>query len=518
MSQFERPPVRTEERSIPQSLPALHEMREQSFQELMAERLKQAPWLALSIGLHVAAGLLLFVLLPGEKQKQVEHKVQMANDEPVAIVEPPPEQPKIEPVSEPTNEDIVVIEQPVATEVSDVVDASDFASEGTPSAFDSTHSNTAVGIGGNAGGPYGNRGPGGPGGGKGRPFGANTEPGLEWLKRHQDADGKWDCDNFQKHDDPNSDICDGVGNATHDVGVTGLALLAFLGDGSTLRSGPYKDVVKKAVHWLRRQQDPATGLFGQRAGHDFVYDHAIAAYAMCEAFGLSGYETLRPVAQRGLDYLESHRNPYGVWRYQPRGGDNDTSITGWCIMAYESGVFFGLVVDRQALRLAAQWLDDVSDASGQHGYSRRGEGSARKAGDHAQRFPSEKGEAMTAVGLFSRFFLGQNPKEVQVMRAAADRLLAKPPVWNEQDGSIDHYYWYYATYALFQMGGNHWTAWQKHLEKAVCKHQHLDRSQPNLLGSWDPKCAWGEDGGRVYSTATLVLTLQAMHRYTRLVR
>ena len=513
MTPFEQPPVRTEVAPFP------HALGEQSFQELMAERLKQAPLLALSVGLHLAAGLLLFVLLPPEQQKQVEHHVQMTNDEPIAVVEPEQQQPKLEPISEPTTEEILVTEQPVATETNDVAEASDFAAAGTQSAFDSNLSQAAVGIGGNAGGPYGNRGPGGPGGGgHGRPFRGNIEPGLDWLKRHQDADGKWDCDSFPKHDDPGSDPCSGIGNATHDVGVTGLALLAFLGDGSTLRSGPYKDVVKKAVHWLRRQQDPATGLFGQRTGHDFVYDHAIAAYAMCEAFGLSGYETLRPVAQRGLDYLESHRNPYGVWRYQPRGGDNDTSITGWCIMAYESGAFFGLVVDRQALRLATQWLDEVSDATGQHGYSRRGEGSARKAGDHAQRFPSDKGEAMTAVGLFSRFFLGQNPKEVQLMRAAADRLLAKPPVWNEQDGSIDHYYWYYATYALFQMGGNHWATWRKHLEQAVGKHQHLDRRQPNLYGSWDPKCVWGEDGGRVYSTAILVLTLQAMHRYTRLVR
>jgi hypothetical protein len=41
--------------------------------------------------------------------------------------------------------------------------------------------------------------------------------------------------------------CDGAGATTHDVGVTGLALLAFLGDGNTMRSGPYRDVVKRGV-------------------------------------------------------------------------------------------------------------------------------------------------------------------------------------------------------------------------------------------------------------------------------
>jgi hypothetical protein len=68
------------------------------------------------------------------------------------------------------------------------------------------------------------------------------------------------------------------------------------------------------------------------------------------------------------------------------------------------------------------------------------------------------------------------------------------------------------------MGGKHWTDWQKKLEVAVVKNQHKDKGKKNLYGSWDPKCAWGEDGGRVYSTATLVLTLEAYYRYSKLVR
>jgi hypothetical protein len=303
----------------------------------------------------------------------------------------------------------------------------------------------------------------------------------------------------------------------HDVGVTGLALLAFLGDGSTMRAGPYREQIKKGVQWLRSQQQE-NGLYGTNASHDFVYDHAIAAYAMCEAFGLSNYQLLRDNAQRGINYLESHRNPYSVWRYQPRDNDNDTSVTGWAIMAYESGEFFKLQVNTEALKLCATWLDQVSDPTGLHGYTKQGERSSRKPGDHATRFPVDKGEAMTAVGLFCRFFMGQDPKEKPIMKASADLILSKPPIWDVKAGTIDHYYWYYATYALFQMGGRHWTEWQKKLETAVVKNQHMDKTKKNLFGSWDPLCAWGEDGGRVYSTAILVLTLEAYYRYSKLVR
>ena len=53
------------------------------------------------------------------------------------------------------------------------------------------------------------------------------------------------------------------------------------------------------------------------------------------------------------------------------------------------------------------------------------------------------------------------------------------------------------------------------LNDAVVKPQRQDG---NFKGSWDPIDVWGEDGGRVYSTASLVLTLEAYYRYSKLVR
>jgi hypothetical protein len=489
---------------------------EVTFQEMMAERLRAAPWLILSAAIHVGLGVALWLLIPPEEKKQVEKKIEMQQQDVQEVVEPPPPPPP-ETKPEETTEDVVVTESAVSETEDKAFDNTVSDSTAKESAFDSNQWNSAVGLGGGAGGRYGGRGGGGKGKGGGKSYAAAIDAGLQWLKNHQDEDGKWDCDGFMKHDDASSEVCDGPGNAVHDVGVTGLALLAFLGDGSTLRSGPYKDTIKHGVKWLKDQQQE-NGLFGTNASHDFVYDHAIAAYAMCEAFGLSNSVLLKPTAQKGINYLESHRNPYSVWRYQPRDNDNDTSVTGWCIMAYESGEFFGLTINKEALKLCAQWLDQVSDPTGLHGYTKQGEVSSRKPGDHATRFPTEKGAAMTAVGLFCRYFMGQNEKEKPVMKAAADLILSKPPIWDTKAGTIDHYYWYYATYSLFQMGGRHWTEWQKKLETAVVKNQHMDKSKKNLYGSWDPVCAWGEDGGRVYSTAILVLTLEAYYRYSRLVR
>ena len=499
--------------------------QEESFQEVLAAQLKNAPWLGLSLLLHGLVALIVASIPPSPpKLEQKAAQMEMPKPEEKIEEEVKPEE-KIEeekPPENPQMQDSEVVETNTNTEntgESNFEDPTATDNTGVQSAFDGNAWNTAVGLGGGAAGKFGGR----KGGRKGLVKGGKStaeaiEAGLEWLKKHQDEDGKWDADEFMKHD-KEGEACKGAGNPVHDVGLTGLALLAFLGDGSTMRSGPYREVIKKAVTWLKDQQQE-NGLFGMNASHDFIYDHAIATYAMCEAYGLSDYKLLRPYAQNGLNYLESHRNPYMVWRYQPRDNDNDTSVTGWAVMAYKSAADFKLVVNKDAFKLCETWLDQVTDPSnGRHGYTKRGEASSRHPGDHATRFPTDKGEAMTAVGLLCRFFLGQDPKDQKygpAMNAAANLILSKPPKWNEKDGSIDQYYWYYASYALFQMGGRHWTEWSKAMTEAIVKPQRKDG---NYKGSWDPEFdVWGEDGGRVFTTAISVLTLEAYYRYTKLIR
>ena len=52
------------------------------------------------------------------------------------------------------------------------------------------------------------------------------------------------------------------------------------------------------------------------------------------------------------------------------------------------------------------------------------------------------------------------------------------------------YYWYYATFTMFQKGGDHWKMWNESLKKTLpdcqCKGGDLD-------GSWDPIA--GEEPG-----------------------
>jgi len=337
---------------------------------------------------------------------------------------------------------------------------------------------------------------------------------LRWLKKHQDDDGKWDCDSFMKHDDAKV-VCDGPGNAIHDVGVTGLALLAFLGDGSTLRAGPHRQQVRKAVQWLRAQQH-VNGRIGTNQSHDFIYDHAIATYALTEAYGLSNFPAIKHTAQQALNYLEAHRNQGAVWRYQPRDKGNDTSVTNWCAMAYIAGRDFGLDVNKKAFGNIADWLDQVADhASGHHGYSKRGEQSSRHPGDHIRRFPLGKNEPLTGSSLMVRYMLGQREKTHPVLARSARLIASKPPIWKPKSGHIDFYSWFWCSHALFQAGGQQWRGWSQDLSKALLTGRRKDGA---AKGSWDPIGVWGEDGGRVASTALAALSLQSFYRYARRIR
>ena len=345
-----------------------------------------------------------------------------------------------------------------------------------------------------------------------------VELGLKWLADHQDVDGAglWDADAFPKHD-PANDKCDGLGQPLYDVGVTGLALLAFLGAGYTDRGSDrenkYAKNVRAGLRYLMTVQDDA-GVFGPRRSQHFIYNHAIATLALCEAYGRTRNPRYRKPAQEGLNFISMARNPYLAWRYKPRGGENDTSVTGWMVMALKSGKYGGLDIDPDAFEGARQWIDKMTDPeSGRCGYNMPGGAPSRPEGMQ-DRFPPEKSRSMTAAGMLTRIFLGEDPRNSPMIRKGADLCLERRPTWNPDDGSIDMYYWYYATLAMFQVGGTPWKKWNLAMKDAIVKHQHPQGSGART-GSWDPIGPWGREGGRVYSTATMVMCLEVYYRYDR---
>lgn len=494
--------------------------QETTFNDVLYDWMGRAPWLAISAAAHL---LLYFILaaIPwdafrAEKAKVLTATIQQTPEE---IFEEPEEE--IEEIEEEPLEEPVLKDAEVDDHNEEETNEDFEATEGDPdflsdSPFDSDAFNDVIGIGGGAGGKFGGR----MGGRKNlrAAGGAAAEQALkdalDWLKNHQSEDGSWDCDGFMSNCGKiGSGECEGPGNATHDVGVTALALLAFLGDNNTTTQGEYKEVVQRGIAWLKDQQDPDSGLFGEQSSHDFIYDHAIATLAMCEAYYFSKSPLIKRPVQKAVELIIRARNPYNAWRYAiPPIGDNDTSVTGWMVFALASAKDAGIKVDYEsAFEGAVSFLDEVSDPSnGRVGYSAFGELSSRTPFN--EHYPRENGEAMTAVGLLARVFLHQTPDTTPIMKKHADLIVSKKPVWDPEGLSNDMYYWYYGTYALYQMGKPWWPEWEKAMKPAVVDSQRKDGDQK---GSWDPIGPWGFSGGRVYSTAVMTLCIEVYFRYAR---
>ncbi len=355
-----------------------------------------------------------------------------------------------------------------------------------------------------------------------------VDAALRWLAAHQSPNGGWEAAGFgtwcnQKPVADGAKKPDGQGKQLHDPGVTGLAALAFLGAGYTNRGQhPHAKVVSRALRYLKNIQDP-DGCFGPRSSQQFMYNHAMASLAMIEAYGMTESPIFKGSAQRALDFIAMARNPYLAWRYGVKPGDNDTSVSTWMTMCLKSAVLINqdairrgrpapLTVDMAAFDGMRAWLDKVTDPDyGRVGYVQRGTGPARPAA-MVDRFPADKSESMTAAGMLARILMGEDPRKSAIIQKGAQLLRKLPPDWNELSGSIDMYYWYYGTLAMFQVGGKHWATWRVALTVSVLNKQREDGGPCGYAGSWDPAGPWGADGGRVYSTALMCLCAQVLAR------
>ncbi|WP_235963226.1 prenyltransferase/squalene oxidase repeat-containing protein [Tautonia rosea] len=355
-----------------------------------------------------------------------------------------------------------------------------------------------------------------------------VELALDWLARHQDADGRWNAGtaryrdgspapgdtNFTSHCPP-GDICHGECFYWEaDTAVTGLALLAFLGSGYTHLDGKYAPVVGRGIDYLLTIQKGDGDLRGPSRAVG-MYCHTMASLALSEAYALSGDPKLKGPVERAVSFLVEGQYPGLMgWRYLPRseirrtpaeGGRGwdyephppvgDTSVLGWVVMVLKSASEVGIEVPSNAVQSARNWLQRVADGDA--------EGLARYQ-------PSRPADpVMSAEAWVCRQFLGFGGPGAASNEAAA-YLLQHPP----SADSFNSYYWYYATLAMYQSGGPAWDRWNPLVRDTLVSLQHREGHK---AGSWDPDpTRYGTHGGRVYATALAAMTLEVYYRYLRL--
>ncbi|HEX7447736.1 MAG TPA: prenyltransferase/squalene oxidase repeat-containing protein [Pirellulales bacterium] len=321
---------------------------------------------------------------------------------------------------------------------------------------------------------------------------AAVKAALKWLADHQADDGRWDA---SEHGAGNERR---VGNENFgkvgteaDTGVTGLALLAFLGNGQTHLEGDYPETVERGLAFLIDAQKSDGSLGGQADRFAMMYCHGMAALALSEAFAMTQDERLREPVRKAIGYtLSAQSDTAGGWRYQPGDPWCDTSQLGWQLMALKSAELGGLPIPEKSRQGMLRFLSNVSS-----------DGLAKY-----RPLPREPyTRSMTAEALVCRQFLGLSRNHPDSNKAG-DFVLGEMP----GTGRANFYYWYYATLGMFQLQGKYWQQWKDALEPALISRQ---RGDGELAGSWDPDDVWGSHGGRVYTTALGALCLEVYYRY-----
>ena len=322
---------------------------------------------------------------------------------------------------------------------------------------------------------------------------------LGWLAGAQSKNGRWDASKYGAGEERGVLGHNRQQAGIHaDSGVSGLALLAFLGSGHTHLRGPYVAEVARGLEALRQIQRADGALHGDAQLFARMYCHSMATLAVCEAYALTGDERLEPIARRAVRYTLSMQHPSdGGWRYV-RGHTGDTSQLGWQLMTLKSALLAGIDIPAVTWTRVETFLRRV----------RRG----TSGGLAAYRPDGPPSRTMTAEAMFCRQLLpGTEVSTVDagVCREATASILQEVPT----TGNRNLYFWYYASLALHQNrhhsaeASEAWEDWNHALTTTLLTTQQDD-------GSWDSNTTWGGYGGRVYTTALTALCLEVYYRYS----
>jgi len=312
-----------------------------------------------------------------------------------------------------------------------------------------------------------------------------VQRGLRWLMVHQLRNGSWRYDLKGGHCQGQ---CDNAGTEQSTTAATAMALLPYLGAGYTHQEGEYQEVVQRGLYYLlgrpKRAPRGADWREGQQAA---LYSQGLVAIALCEAYAMTKDNALKQPAQQAIDFIVYAQDKRGGgWRYG-LGEPGDTTVTGWQIMALKSAQMAGLIVPTPTIGLAKRFLDSVQTESGaRYGYTN-----------------AQPRQSTTAIGLLMRMYTGWGRE-----RPALYRGIQYLVAWGPSQTNL--YYDFYATQVLHHWGGAEWTAWNQKLRDYLIRTQ---ASTGHESGSWHFPDEHGDHGGRLYSTAMAVLTLEVYYRF-----
>ena len=319
--------------------------------------------------------------------------------------------------------------------------------------------------------------------------------GLDWLKQAQDRQtGGWITDVGYKY---NSSY-----NATNrqvpHVGVTSLALMAFLSGGHLPGRGRYGSVVERGTDFILSAVNREDGFISKHGTR--MYSHAFATLFLAEIFGMTHRSDVKKLLQQAVDMTVDSQNEHGSWRYWPYSPDSDMSITVCQIMALRAARNVGLRVPKSVIDRAYDYVVRSAYKNPRSpfygGFKYQEEQNSRTS------------FSVTSAGIATLNHSGVY--EHTLINAGIRFLRRKMPGFNRQ-WSGHYFYWYghyYAAQVFFMAQDNpkHRRLWEDFYWRTMSNE--LLRNQ-GRSGSWSNRTGPGEPFG----TAVACIILQIKNEY-----
>lgn len=316
---------------------------------------------------------------------------------------------------------------------------------------------------------------------------ASTSAGLAYLTSVQKQGGSWSAEL------EGQDVLDAVG-------VTGLCLLAFLGEGHTTFSGSYKKAVSDAANFIISSQK-GDGLIGDSASKLHRYSHAICTLALCELKVLTDDESLGPVCEKALKYILRIQEPQVAFRRTPDEAHGDTQLTAWMLLAMLSARNAGIQFPEGLQTVCLNLFDRVTDEQGRANYIAPSDPSKPE-----RQLPQYQSMLIdTAAAALGRLLLDV-PLSDKRLSANLNFLRDNQP--NRLRMNFPFYF--FGAQAKFQAGEQGYKEWLWPLKSVLLS---LQISEGDKKGSWETGQYADIRSGRAGETALAILSLQAPYNH-----
>lgn len=300
---------------------------------------------------------------------------------------------------------------------------------------------------------------------------AAVDKALAFLAQTQQPNGSWRCRVGARG-------LGELGQSDEHVGITALALLAFMGDGNLPDRGKYADVVARGLDFVLKCAQDATGYVSSNGTN--MYSHGFATLFLAEMYGMTGRKDVKDALKKSVDLLTLCQNSQGGWRYQPNPSDADLSITVCQIQALRAARNRGVAVKKSVIEKALQYVKGCELPDGGFSYQYQ-----------TQRKITQIGSS--SAGLVSYYSMGIYDEKAHEKHF--QYLLNQVEGGKLKGGNHFFYSHYYAVQAFYQRGGDYWKKYWTTISEYLIKSQHAEGY-------------WSDEVGPPYATAMACIILQ----------